>query len=133
MDISPAPLVAGMLGVPIVGNALGRRLIAAKADIANDAEANAELRRLLRNFAIFDGLLAIGLGYAASRADVASGWRSVLLGGSIGTGLLSATLAAALLAGPEAAAQQQPPAALPAGTPAIRPGWYSNIIGAGQR
>lgn len=131
MVIAPLPLVAGLIGAPVLGNAIGRTFITPKEAIASQPEADAELRRLIRSFAIFDAVLALGLGYAAARAPLDTAWRSAALGGAIGAGLLSASLTAALVLGPERA--EAPPPMLPAGPAAIRPGWYSNIIGARAR
>lgn len=129
LEVSPVPLVAGLLGIPIVGNALGRTFITPKAEITSQAEANAELRRMVRNFALFNGLLAVGLGYATAKTDN-TGWRSAALGGSIGAGLIATMLGAALVVGPEPAQEQPPAQLLPAGGGARIPqGWYSNLIG----
>ena len=101
IQVNAVPLIAGMLGAPFVANTIARSFITPKENIATEAEADAEFKRMLRNFAIFDALLAVGLGYAAARAtNVGTTARSALFGGALGAGLVATTFAAALISGP---------------------------------
>ena len=131
VTVNPATLIAGTLGAPILGNALGRMFITPKANIATETEADAELRRLIRNFAIYNGVVAVGLGYASSRVK-SEGWRSAAIGGSIGTGLTAALLAAALLTGPAVEPKPAPQIGPNTGYgygPARPASWTSSVIG----
>lgn len=113
-DVNPLALALGTATIPIAANALGRAFIAPKAGPLSQVEANAEFRRIARNFAVFNALAAAGLGYAASRVKDTGGWQTgALLGGAVGTGLVAVVLGGALLTGPSAAAAD--PAQLPAG------------------
>lgn len=109
MQVNPLTLIAGIIGTPIVGNTMGRVLMPPKDQPRTQAEADADLRRMMRNFAIFNGILATGLGYAATRKNLSENWRSVTLGGAISTGILAATLTAALVAGPQVEARAPGP------------------------
>ena len=131
INVNPVTLIAGTIGVPILTNAIGRTFITPKEGVASSAEANAEFRRLARNFAIFNTLAAGGFAYATARAPLSERWQNAALGGAIGTGLLATLLWGALLTAPSAAEAAQPPVQLPGGGIAAgRPGWVSNIIGA---
>jgi hypothetical protein len=112
MEVNPVTLIAGLIAVPVVGNAIGRTFIQPKENLQTEQEANAELRRLMKNFAIFNGLMAAGLGYLAARGDVGERWQGAALGGAIGTGLLATMMAGALVTGPSVA--PTPIGALPA-------------------
>ena len=100
LTVNPVFLIAGTVGAPIVANAVGRTFITARQP-ATEAEGNAELRRLMGNFALYNGLLAAILGYVAAKAPLEEQWRSAALGGAIGTGLIAALLFAGLLTAPK--------------------------------
>lgn len=133
INVNPLALIAGTVGVPVAANALGRSFITPKEGITNQNEANAELRRMMRNFAIFNGVVAAGLGLATARAELSAPWRSAALGGAISTGLVAALLGGALVTGPspEERAPQQPPILPTGGSGAQVPtlSWVSNLIG----
>ena len=129
INVNPLTLIAGTIGIPIAANALGRTFITPKEPLLNQNEANAELRKMMRNFAIFNGLVAAGLGFATAKADLDSNWKSAALGGAISTGLVAALLGGALVTGP---APAEPPRQLPTGggvTQAPTLSWVSNLIG----
>lgn len=112
INVNPVALIAGTIGAPIAFGAIGRSFITTKEKIATEAEADSELRRLLRNLAIYNGVVALGLGYAGSRKGISEGWRSAAIGGAIGTGLIAALLGASLVTGPakvEPKAEETPP------------------------
>ena len=100
MQVNPLTLIVGIIGAPALGNTIGRAFITPKENIQGTAERDAEFRRLARNYAIYNGILAAGLGYAATRKGLSENWRSASLGGAISTGILATTLAAALVMGP---------------------------------
>ena len=132
INVNPLTLIAGTVGIPIATNALGRTFITPKEPILNQNEANAELRKMMRNFAIFNGLVAAGLGLATAKADLDSNWKSVALGGAISTGLVAALLGGALVTGPSPAEEARQPPRFPVGggvTQAPTLSWVSNLIG----
>lgn len=99
LNVNPLALLAGTAAAPLVANAIGRTFITTRG-VESQEQANAELRRLLRNFAIFNAVVAAGLGYGAARGGFSEQWRSAALGGAVGTGLIATLLGAALLTGP---------------------------------
>ena len=129
LPVLPVPFVAGMLGTPIAGNAIARTFIQPKENLQSQAEADAELRRLMRNFAIFNAIAAGGLGYLAAKGKLSEGARSAVLGGAIGTGLLAAMMTGALVTGPEVV---KAPAQLPIGTPLPRNFVSAFVVPAGR-
>lgn len=129
--VNPIALLAGTAGIPIVVNTIGRAVIT-PATVTTQAQANADLRRMIRNFAIFNFLVAGGLGYAAARVPMGDAAHGAALGGAVGTGILATMLAAALIVGP--APEQPPPpiaAQLPMGVvpPRAAAPWVSNLVG----
>ena len=132
-NVNPIALLAGTAAIPLAANALGRAFITPKEGITNQNEANAELRRMFRNFAVFNALAAAGLGYAASRVkNDAPGWQTgALLGGAVGTGLVAAILGGALLIGPASEDPRQPQQLPTGATPVQGPVIFGvpNLIG----
>lgn len=127
--VNPIALLADTAGIPILTNAIGRTFIT-QGDVRTQAEADAALRRQVRNFALFNLLAAAGLGYATARAPLDANWRSAALGGAVGTGTLGVLLLGALLVGPEPEARV-PVAAFPQGIvpPRAAATWVSNLVG----
>lgn len=145
MSVQPIPLALATGAIPLLAGAIGRSFITPKEEIRSQDEANAELRRLGRNFAIFYTLLAAGLGYAAVKTKMPETWKSVVLGGAIGTGLLASALGAGLVFGPSPTPPApgpvpvggamvpfgaRPRARLPAGVAVYTgPSWISHVLG----
>ena len=129
--VDPLALIAGTAGVPLVANAIGRAFIT-PGPIASQADADAALKRLVRNFGIFNLLLAGGLGYAATQGSLEERTRSAALGGAVGTGILGTLLLAALMTAPKPEEQGAPVRAqLPAGVAQPRnvAARTSNLVG----
>lgn len=134
--INPFVLVAGAIGIPLIANTLGRGILTPDQTAPN---ADAEFRRLTRNFAIYNALVAAGLGYATSRVGDER-LQSAALGGAIGTAIIAGTLGTALVTQPsqeelERARREQAAnnakALVAAGTSpsAAAPAWMANLVG----
>lgn len=128
MEVNPGFLIGGMVGAPIALNVLGRTFIRPKEDLRSQQEADAENRRLMRDFAIFNALLAGGLGYLAAKGNLSTNWQSGALGGAIATGLLATMLTGALITGPSVKKATEP-VLLPPGRVPLPQTWASPIIG----
>ena len=98
-SFNPAALLAGAAGVPLLTNALARTFIA-PAPIQTQEQADAELRRLMSNFALYNAAAALGLGYFAMQSKNETA-KSVAFGGAAGSLMLATLLGAGLLTGPK--------------------------------
>lgn len=134
MKLNPFVLVAGTVGVPLLVNTIGRGIFTQDPAAAN---ADVEFRRISRNFAIYNAVVAAGLAYATTRVKDER-LQSAALGGAIGTALIAGTLGTALLTAPsqEELAKQRQENAQKALLPALlaaqqqsQPAWVSNLIG----
>ncbi len=125
--VSGATVVAPMLSV-----IAGQKLFGLdQAKVKDQATADAEVRRLVRNHALLNTAAALGLGYASMKAKDER-VRSAAMGAAIGTAVVGGVLGAVLFAGPEPSAPTPPPVGtLPANVRVPAP-WISNIIGVGR-
>lgn len=127
-SVNPFLVVGGAVAGPVAASALSHKFFGPDTAVVKDqATADAEMHKSVRNTAILNALAAAGMAYGGYRTKNEK-LRSLLIGGAIGTALTAGTLGSVLVVSPTAAEQLPPPkAALPIA--ANVPGWVSNVLG----